>query len=152
MPVVEPEREPHEVRVEALSQVHLDGEGLPSRDHPPAVHEDRAREAEGDDRPGEKPELRGVVWAKRGVDHVLRDPDHGDHRALIADRESRRDGERDLVRLQEAEQAKEGLAVSNGLGHQGNLAVAPRLTAAAEPVELLVDQCGRSGDSGAICR
>ena len=47
MTVVEAEREPHQVRVEALAHVHLDGQRLLSRDQPPPGHQDGAERRRG---------------------------------------------------------------------------------------------------------
>src|SRR2546430_13051928 len=58
MPVVESEREAHEVAVEALAHVHLDGQRLFSRDQPPSCHERRPQRAQADDHPDEDPEDR----------------------------------------------------------------------------------------------
>ena len=59
--VVEAEGEAHEVRVEALAQVHLDVERLLAGDEPAAAHEHRRDEAEDDDRADVEPELVRVV-------------------------------------------------------------------------------------------
>ena len=100
--VVEAEREPDEVRVEALAQVHLHVEGLFAGDEPTAAHERRRYEAEGDDRSDVEPELMRVVVLERPVDHVLpRHPDQRDLAGLGADREHDRDQEAALVRLEE---------------------------------------------------
>ena len=107
MAIVEPERKTHEVRIEALAQVHLDSERLLPRDQPPCGHEDRAQRAEADDRPDEDPELAGVARRDRVVDRVCGDPDERDLRTLRGDCEDRRDDERDLVGTQEAEQTGE---------------------------------------------
>ena len=105
MTVVETERQTHEVRVEALAHVHLDGERLFPRDEPPSRHERRPQHAEADDRPDVHPELARVVRSDRVVDHVLRHPDERDLRSLRRNGEHDRDDERDLVRPEEAEQA-----------------------------------------------
>src|ERR1051325_152623 len=150
MAVVEAEREPHKVRVKALPHVHLDGERLPPRDQPPAGHEHGAHEAERDDCADEEPELVLIVRRERAVDHVLRDPDEGDLRALRADREHDRDDQRDRVGAQEAEQPDGSLAIAGRLLHPRNLAIAalaqPRAAAETVRVEVPETRYAQSGD------
>src|SRR5262249_4361416 len=123
VPVVEAEREADEVRVKAVAQVHLDRERLATGDHPAAVHQDRAEQAQRHDRADVDPELLLVVRRERVVDDVLRHPDERDLAALVTDREHRRDDERKRVRPQEPEQAKKRAPVGNR-GHPENLAPA----------------------------
>ena len=113
VPVVEAEREPDEVRVEVAAQVHLHGERLAAGDHPAAVHQDRSEQPQRDDRADVDPELLSVVGRKRVVDDVLRHPDERDLTALVADGEQRRDDQRQLVGLQEPEQAKKRAPIRN---------------------------------------
>ena len=109
--VVEAEREAEELRVERVAHVELDAERLPARDQAPARHEDRARRADAEHERGDDVELVAAL----GVDRLL-EPGSGevrdrDRRGLGADREHDRDDQRPLVRLQEAEQADERLAI-----------------------------------------
>ena len=89
--VVEAEREPDEVRVEAVPQVELDAERLLARDEAAARHQQGADEPEADDQPDRHPERVMVVRAEPGVDDVLRHPDERDLRRLRPDREQRGD-------------------------------------------------------------
>ena len=82
MAVIEAEGEADEVRVEPLPHVHLHRERLSAGDQAPSGHQRRPREPEHDDRADEEPELVPVVRGESAVDHVLRDPDEGDLRAL----------------------------------------------------------------------
>jgi hypothetical protein len=50
VPVVEAEREPEQVRVERAAHVEFDAERLPARDEAASGHEERARDADEDDR------------------------------------------------------------------------------------------------------
>src|SRR5712691_580721 len=135
MPVVETERESDQMCVEALAHVHLDSERLSARDEPPPRHQHRSDDAEGDDRPHEQPELVGVARPERTVDYVFRHPDQGDLCRLRSDRQHDRDDERDLVRLQKAEEAREGLSIGRSF-HTFNLAARPLATGSAAPETL----------------
>jgi hypothetical protein len=99
------------VGVELLPHVHLDGERLAAGDQPPARHQDGSDDAHDDDGDHEERERPRVARPERGVDHVLRQPDERDRRRLRTDGEGNRDGERDLVRRQEAEQACERASI-----------------------------------------
>ena len=57
MAVVEPEREPDEVGVETLAQVHLDSECLSARDHPPAEHQHCTNDPQRDNGADVDPQL-----------------------------------------------------------------------------------------------
>ena len=119
--VVEPERQAHEVGVEALPHVHFDRERLFAGDQPAPGHESRARESESDDQPEEQPQLVVVVRTECPVDHALRHPDQRDLRTLRRDGEEDRNDERDSVRSQESEQSDEGPAIRDR-AHSRNLA------------------------------
>ena len=55
--VVEAEREPNEVRVEALAHVHLDRERLAAGNQPAGRHQDGSSDAQRHDRADEEPQL-----------------------------------------------------------------------------------------------
>src|SRR5215216_3313667 len=61
MAVVEAEREPHEMREEAMAHVHLDRERLTAGNQTPRGHQRGAQDPAGDDRADVEPELLGVV-------------------------------------------------------------------------------------------
>ena len=136
------------MRVETLAQVYLDRQRLPPRDHPAPVHEQRAHEAQHDDRRDVETQLVRVTGRERVVDHVLRDPDQRDLTALVADREDGRDDERDLVRAQKSEQTEEGLTVARRLGHPWNLAA----RVGVDLRKLGAYPCGRALDATAPSR
>ena len=123
--VVEAERQPDQVRVDAAAHVHLDVERLAAGDEPAAEHQHRADQAEGEDGDDRQPEGVRVMMLERPVDHgAPGHVDERDRRGLRAKGEQARDGQARPVRLQEAEQAEEDRAVSLRLDHLRNLAVA----------------------------
>src|SRR4029079_10919776 len=81
--------------------------------------------AEADDRPHVDPQLLPVVRHDRLVDHAPDHPDERDLRSLRTAGQHDRDDQRDLVRLQEAEQPRERSAIENRLRHYSSLAAAP---------------------------
>ena len=82
MPVVEPEREAHELRVQRVSHVELDPERLPPRDQPAADERQRFCEAEPRDQPDVQPECAAIVWPDGLVDDTARQGGDGDGEAL----------------------------------------------------------------------
>ncbi len=127
--VVEAEGEPDELRVEPVSHVHLDAQGLASRDQPATDHQHGLDGAEADDRPDEDPQLARVARPDRTVDDAPGGPDQRDLRGLRADREHDRDDERDAVGAQESEQADERRAIRRRFGcHRSSLASRFRVT------------------------
>ena len=76
--VVEAERQPDQVRVDAAAHVHLDVERLAAGDEPAAEHQHRADQAEGEDGDDRQPEGVGVMMLERPVDHGA--PGHVDER------------------------------------------------------------------------
>jgi hypothetical protein len=119
--VVEAEREPHELRVDAAAHVHLDVERLASGDEPPAGHQAGSKRAEAEDRAHRDPQrVRVPVKERRVDDAAAGHPDEGDLRRLRADGEHDRDDEAGAVRPQESEQADERRAVRDG-AHLGRV-------------------------------
>ncbi len=115
VPVVEPEREPHHVRVQAAPQVHLDVERLAAGDQAAPGHERGAHDAEADHDDDGDPEPVCVVVDQRPVDHVAAgDPDECDLGGLRADGEHDRHDEPDPIGTKEAEQANEGRPIRDG--------------------------------------
>ena len=113
--VVEAEREPDQVRVQAAPHVHLDVERLAARDQAATGHERGAHDAEADDHDDRDPEPVRVVVDQRPVDHVAAgDPDERDLGGLRADREHDRHDEPDPVRTEETEQPDEGRPIGDG--------------------------------------
>ena len=113
--VVEAERQPHELRVDAAAHVHLDVERLLAGEEATSGHERRADDAERDDLADRQPEPVPVVVDERVVDDVAaRKPDECDLGGLRTDREDDRDGDAEAVWTEEAEQPDEGRSVRNG--------------------------------------
>ena len=106
--VVEAEREAQEVRVELVTHVVLDREGLPSGKQSPPEHQRAAHEPERHDRTDPPHENSGVLVSVELVDHEPDQDRNEDPCDLRSDREHRRDGERGAVRAEEREQAYEG--------------------------------------------
>jgi len=112
--VVEAEREPHEVRVEALPHVHLYVERLLAGDETAAEHERRRDEAQGRDHADVEPEPMRVVVHERAVDDVASShPDQRDLGGLRPDGEDDRHGDTAPVGAQEREEPREGTAIWN---------------------------------------
>ena len=123
--VVEAEREAEELGVEGVAHVELDAERLPAGDQAAAGHEERARRPDGEDEAGDDVQLAGR-WRRECLvepgSGQPRDP-HGGR--LRTDREQDRDEQRPLVRLEESEQADEGLPIRRwSRCHSRNLAFA----------------------------
>ena len=117
--VVEAEREPQQVAVQALAHVLLDPERLAAGDDPPPDHQrglDHADDHDQRDRPGERV---GAALLLDPLDRLADEQHDRDRRRLREDGEDRRDDQRALVRAQEAEQADEGAAVRNGACGRG---------------------------------
>jgi hypothetical protein len=167
--VVVAEREPEQVGVERVPQIELDAERLPPRDQAAADHERRLHDAEAEDHPQQEPQLGAIVRSDRVVDDATGDGVERELGRLGAHREEDGDDQRDLVRLQEAEQARERAPVrrSGPLLHPGTLAPAvptngalraPR-GSARSPVRAGRDSpprsarcCGRTGAGAALRR
>ena len=111
MPVVEPEREAYEVRVEGVSHVELDAERLLTRDQPPAHHRECAHEADQDHGNDDQLQCVAIVALDRLRDGGSRQERDRDLRRLGGGSEHDRHAERDLVWAQEPEQAGEGAAI-----------------------------------------
>ena len=133
--VVEAEREPQEVRVEAVAHVVLDGERLPARDQPAADHEERLGHADRDDAADLERERRSVPVALERVHDGAGEEDDHDGAALREDGQQRGDDQRAAVGAQEAEQAGEGPAV-------GRPAHRPSVAAPLAPARLRLDTAG----------
>ena len=128
VPVVEAERQAHEMGVEAAAHVHLDVERLAARDDAATEHAARTGEAQPEDRQDVDPQRVRVVVEERVVDHVAAGhPDQRDRRRLRADGEEDRDDDSEPVRTEESEQPEEGRAIRNS-AHFGR--VPPRLCGA----------------------
>ena len=123
--VVEAERQPNEPGVERVAHVELHSQGLAPGDQPPPDHQRGLEHAEADDRPDVDVQLVPVVRHDRLVDHAADHPDERDLRSLRTAGQHDRDDQRDLVRLQEAEQPRERSAIENRLRHYSSLAAAP---------------------------
>ena len=123
MPVVEPEREPLKLRVEAVPHVELDCQRLAAGDQAPAHHQQRPHEPGGEDPERDPPDRLAAPAARRFLKPISGQECHHDRGRLRADGERDRDDQRPLVRLQKAEQAKEGLPIGRSLVHRQNLAV-----------------------------
>ena len=111
VPVVEPERQPEQVRVQALAHVLLDPERLLAGDQAAADHERRLQDADGHDRRDHPRERFRAALLLDPFDRLADEEDDRDRRRLRQDGEDRRDHQRSLVRPQEAEQADERAAV-----------------------------------------
>ena len=114
VPVVEPEREPEQVGVEALAHVLLDPERLLAGDQAAADHERRLQDADDENRDDDPRECRRAALLLNAVDRLADEQDDRDRRRLREDGEDRRDDERALVRPQETEQADERAAIRDG--------------------------------------
>jgi hypothetical protein len=148
VPVVEPEREAHELRVEAVTQVVLDPERLPAGDEAAADHEQRLDDADGDDQSDQEPQPVPVLLALELVDDEARQDEDRDRGRLRGDREHRRDDEREPVGAQEAEQAYERAAIGDVVrAHPRNLAAA-LFTPSASNAAMKHVPCDLFGDEG----
>src|SRR5215211_6360789 len=152
MAVVEAEREPHEMREEAMAHVHLDRERLAAGNQTPRGHQRGAQDPAGDDRADVEPELLAVTLGERAVDYALRQPDERNLGSLRRGGQHDRDDQRDLVGPEEPQQSRERAAIAGCLLHPRNLAPGLYVTAWLEvqPAELCPDQAGGLGDPRAV--
>ena len=95
------------MRVERAAHVELDAECLLARDQAPAGHEDRAGEADQQDRRDDQLQRVPVVPFERACEPGSGQERGRELRRLREDGEDDRDPERPLVRPQEREQADE---------------------------------------------
>jgi hypothetical protein len=117
VPVVEPEREPEQLRVERVAHVVLDGERLAARDQAASGHEQGAERADGDDGDGDSVELAVAVRRDRVIEATSGQVRDDDRSGLGADREDDRDDHGNAVRPEETEQAEERLAIRDRRCH-----------------------------------